>query len=293
MRKLLAAFLVCVIVKTSGVAQPKNVKHIIFIGVDGMGGYAVDRPGNTTLRMMMKKGAYSLKAQSCLPSSSAPNWASHFMGSGPEQHGYTKWNSKTPENPSTVKNEYGLFPTIFYAIKKDKPILSTAVVYEWDGISYLYEKECVDKQADGDGDVETINKAIKVVEENKPAFLFVHLNSPDSAGHSIGFNSTEFYTKVRNADTYIAQIIEATKRAGIFDNTLFLVSADHGGKGKEHGGDTPVERQIPWIWYGKTVRKKGEIKRNITVYDTAPTIAWLLRVQSQKEWIGSAVKEVF
>jgi predicted AlkP superfamily phosphohydrolase/phosphomutase len=114
MRKCLSGFLLSVLTVTACFSQVKNVKHVIFIGVDGMGAYAVDRPANSTFRMMMKKGAYSLKAQSCLPSSSAPNWASHFMGASPAQHGYTKWNSKTPENPSSVTNEYGLFPTIFY-----------------------------------------------------------------------------------------------------------------------------------------------------------------------------------
>jgi predicted AlkP superfamily pyrophosphatase or phosphodiesterase len=275
------------------IGQPKNIKHIIFIGCDGMGAYAIDKPGNTTLKMMMKKGAYSLKAQSCLPSSSAINWASHFMGAGPEQHGYTKWNSKKPENTSSYLNEFGMFPTIFYALKKQEPSTVTAAVYEWKGISYLIEKQSLDKAIDCTGDVETTKQAVNIIEQTKPNLLFIHLNGPDSAGHEIGFNSQEFYTKVKNVDDYISAIISATKKAGIFNQTLFLVSADHGGKNKDHGGDSPVERQVPWIWYGKPLKKTGEIKKNIMVYDTAPTIAWLLGIKAEKAWIGKPVKHPF
>jgi predicted AlkP superfamily phosphohydrolase/phosphomutase len=38
---------------------------------------------------MMENGSYTLKMRSVLPSSSAVNWASMFMGAGPELHGYT------------------------------------------------------------------------------------------------------------------------------------------------------------------------------------------------------------
>lgn len=50
----------------------------------------------------MDAGCYTLKKRSVLPSSSAVNWASMFMGAGPELHGYTEWGSKTPELPSRV-----------------------------------------------------------------------------------------------------------------------------------------------------------------------------------------------
>lgn len=61
----------------------------------------------------MEDGAYTLKKRSALPSSSAINWASMFMGAGPELHGYTEWGSKTPELPSRVLNKNGIFPTVF------------------------------------------------------------------------------------------------------------------------------------------------------------------------------------
>jgi predicted AlkP superfamily pyrophosphatase or phosphodiesterase len=274
-------------------AQIQKVKHVIFIGVDGMGAYAVNRSENTTMRMMMKQGAYSLKALSSMPSSSAPNWASHLTGVPPTEHGFTKWNSRTPDFVSPKQNEFGMYSTIFFALKKQKPQLTSAVVYQWEGIPFLYERTCVIKELKGGDDVATTNAAKQVIENLKPNLLFIQLNSPDSAGHTIGFNSPEFFEKVKKVDTYISDIVAATKKAGIYNNTVFLISADHGGKGKEHGEDTPLEREIPWILYGKPVKKKGLIKRAIMVYDSAPTLAWLLHIKPLKEWSGKAIKDAF
>lgn len=63
------------------------------------------------VKKLMEDGSYTLKKRSALPSSSAINWASMFMGAGPELHGYTEWGSKTPELPSRVLNKNGICPT--------------------------------------------------------------------------------------------------------------------------------------------------------------------------------------
>ena len=65
----------------------------------------------------MNKGAYTLKKRSVLPSSSAVNWASMYMGAGPELHGYCEWGSKVPDLPSREVNKNNIFPTIFSELK--------------------------------------------------------------------------------------------------------------------------------------------------------------------------------
>ena len=77
--------------------------------------------------------------RSALPSSSAINWASMFMGAGPELHGYTQWGSKTPELPSRVLNQHGIFPTIFQLLRDAQPNAEIGCLYEWDGIKYLVD----------------------------------------------------------------------------------------------------------------------------------------------------------
>ena len=85
------------------IEAPKPLaKHVILIGSDGFGAYAFKKAKVPNLRRMMQQGAYSLKARAVLPTSSAVNWASMIMGSGPELHGYTEWGSKTPEVISRI-----------------------------------------------------------------------------------------------------------------------------------------------------------------------------------------------
>ena len=90
------------------VAAPCNAKgkakHVVLIGLDGWGAYSVPKADIPTIKQLMADGAYTLEKRSALPSSSAINWASMFMGAGPELHGYTQWGSKTPELPSRVLN---------------------------------------------------------------------------------------------------------------------------------------------------------------------------------------------
>ena len=90
-----------------------KAKHVVFIGLDGWGSYSVPKADIPHIKQLMADGSYTLEKRTVLPSSSAVNWASMFMGAGPELHGYTQWGSKTPELPSRVLNQHGIFPTIF------------------------------------------------------------------------------------------------------------------------------------------------------------------------------------
>ncbi len=314
---LLTLFLLLCTIYTQ--AQNKKPKHIILIGVDGLGAYSipgsklrainkqlssdtstnfVDEKYHTkakvpTLEKLMKDGAYSLTTRSVLPSSSAVNWASMTMGAGPEIHGYTEWGSKKPELPSRTLDRYGMFPSIFSLLKDQKPDAEIGVVYEWDGIGYLFPKKAVSLDANCEGDSATALTASNYIINKKPNLLFIHLHDVDHIGHSIGHGTPEYYKSVSQTDAYIGQIVQAVQKAGIADETLIIVSADHGGINKGHGGKTMQEMNIPWIAYGKSIKKKGEITESMMTYDTAATIAWLLNLKTPQAWIGRPVKQIF
>ena len=80
MRK--ARYLVLLLCMAFGAnAQVKGVKHVILIGMDGLGAYAMEKADNPVMKQMMAGGSWTLKARSVLPSSSAVNWASMSVGS--------------------------------------------------------------------------------------------------------------------------------------------------------------------------------------------------------------------
>ena len=72
-----------------------------------------------------------------------------------------------------------------------------------------------------------------------------------------------------------------------------LLSADHGGIGKKHGGATMAEIEIPWIVSGPGVVKGTELKNPVNTFDTAPTLVWVLRLKAPSAWIGKPVLEAF
>lgn len=116
-----------------------KAKHVVFIGLDGWGSYSVPKADIPHIKQLMADGSYTLEKRTVLPSSSAVNWASMFMGAGPELHGYTQWGSKTPELPSRVLNQHGIFPTIFQLLRDARPEAEIGCLYEWDGIKYLVD----------------------------------------------------------------------------------------------------------------------------------------------------------
>ncbi len=271
----------------------QKIKHVILIGVDGMGAYVFKKTHLPVMQSMMKNGSWSLEARSVLPSSSAANWASMNMGAGPELHGFTTWGSKTPDMPSRILDEYGMFPSIAGLLRKSRPLSEIGFIYEWDGIGYLFPKAAVNKDLNCDGDIAITNAVVDYIENKKPDFLFVHLHDVDSVGHNAGHDTPEYYAAVERTDAHIGKILKSIARAGIEDETLVLVTADHGGVKKGHGGTSMEEMQIPWIVIGPGIRKNHKIQESIMTFDTAATIAAVLKLNAPQVWIGRPVTSIF
>ena len=197
------------------------------------------------LKRIMESGSYSLKARTVLPSSSSVNWASMLMVSGPTAHGYTEWGSKTPEIPSAKIGNFGIYPSIFGLIRAQKPKANTATVFSWGGIEYLLEKDAIDVVMHVDDDEICTEKASELIIKEKPDFVFIHLSEPDGVGHEIEYDSPEYYAELKKLDLRIGRIYDAIEEAGIADETMFMLSSDHGGTGKGHGGKSPEEIYIP------------------------------------------------
>jgi phosphopentomutase len=94
-------------------------------------------------------------------------------------------------------------------------------------------------------------------------------------------------------DSFAAIIEKGVKDSSFYDDTIFILIADHGGLGKDHGGDTPMERNIPLIFFGKNIKKGYEIKSMAMIYDTAATIAHIFGVKTPQPWIGRPITEIF
>ncbi len=288
-----SVFVLLLIFSFPGTAQPKGIKHVILVGFDGWGAYSVPKADMPTLKMMMEKGAYSLTTRSVLPSSSAVNWASMLMASPPELHGYTQWGSQKPELPSRVIGPGGIFPSVLGQIKVQKPAKMTAVIYNWDGIGYLFEQKMTDTVINASTDNEVIDKTVRMIKDIKPNFLFTYFDEPDGVGHNIGHDTPAYYEQMTKNDLHLTKIMQAVKEAGIEKETLIIVAADHGGINKGHGSITMAEMQTPLIFFGKGVKQQPEMQQSIMIYDIGATIAWIFDLKFPQVWTGRPIKEAF
>ncbi|GHT47125.1 phosphodiesterase [Bacteroidia bacterium] len=278
-------------ISSAAAQQPREwiAQHVILIGLDGWGAYSLEKADMPHVKQLMTAGAYTLKKRSVLPSSSAINWASMFMGAGPELHGYTKWDSKTPELPSRVVSHYGIFPTVFGLLRDAYPQAEIGYEYEWDGMKYLVEQQALNFSKEiinHEKPDSTISVACNYIREAKPNLFAVIIDEPDHTGHVTGHDTPAYYETLHTLDGCIAQIIQATKEAGIYDETIFILTSDH-------GGITMQEMETPFIISGKNVQKGLIFDESMMQFDVAPTIAFLFGLQPPQVWIGRPMKQVF
>ncbi|WP_304198028.1 alkaline phosphatase [Phocaeicola plebeius] len=271
--------------------------HVVMIAFDGWGAYSVPKAEIPNIRQLMSEGCYTLKKRSVLPSSSAINWASMFNGAGTEIHGYTEWNSQTPEIPSRVVNKHGVFPTIYSLLDEQCPLAETGCLAEWEGIKYLIDSLAVDYWGLSVNYEEQPQRLCEMAEEyiksKKPIFVSICFDQLDHVGHADGHDTPSYYNKLNELDAYVGRIIKVLKEIGIYDDTVIIVTADHGGINKGHGGKTLQEMEVPFIISGKNIRSGGEFKESMMQFDTAATIAYALGLKQPQVWIGRPMVQVF
>jgi hypothetical protein len=279
----------------AGELDTQRAGHIIIIGVDGMSPDGVRRANTPVMDRLMKNGSHSMHARTVLPSSSSPNWASMIMGVGPEIHGITSndWERDEAILPPAVTGIEPIFPTIFGTLRQAWPTAAIGAVYHWGGFGRLFEKSAVSYDRPAASEDDAARAAAQYIREKSPAFLFVHLDHVDGAGHSFGHGSPGYYASVERADSLIGLILDAAVAAKIDSDLVVIISADHGGVGRGHGGETLEETEIPFIIAGKGIRKGVELAQPIYIYDIAATAAFVAGVQRPYAWTGRPVLSAF
>lgn len=268
----------------------RGSRHVVVVGVDGMGAEGIRRVRPPNMTRMMERGSWTLGARAVLPTVSAPNWASMIMGAGPVQHGVTsnEWRADKFEIAPICRGSAGIFPTIFGLLREQRPAATIGIFHDWDGFGHLFEKSAVDKAVDAPNPSEAVAEAAKFLTQ-KPTLTFIHLDDVDHAGHNHGWRSSQYDTALIEADRLIGEVERLLRENGMAESTFLLVTADHGGNGDRHGGLSRAEIEIPWILVGPGVRQ-GEITTPVNTYDTAATIARIFGLRPPPCWIGRPVR---
>jgi predicted AlkP superfamily pyrophosphatase or phosphodiesterase len=268
-----------------------GVDHVVIIGIDGLSPRSLQRAETPHLRKLIATGAHTLHARGVMPTSSSPNWASMIMGAGPEQHGVTSndWQTNKFEISPVAVGSGGIFPTIFGVLREQRPSSVIACFHDWEGFGRLLERNAPNVIEHVKDAIETTGRTVRYLKTARPDFLFIHFDGVDHAGHGFGWDSPQYDKAVELTDSLIGALLESLKESGMIERTVVLVTSDHGGKDKGHGGPTMLEIEIPWILNGPGVARGKTIRTPINTYDTAPTVAHILGVKPPACWIGKPV----
>jgi predicted AlkP superfamily pyrophosphatase or phosphodiesterase len=279
-------------------AQNKNkqlAKHVIVIGVDGLSVQGLLKADAPVLHKMIAEGAFKENARTVLPSSSSSNWSAQILGAGPEITGITSndWKPDAKHMTPVSVNKIGRSPSIYDIIHQQRPQAEQGVVFHWDDYGRLLDKGAVNYYEPARTESEAAAKFADYIIAKKPVFALLHLDHVDHAGHEQGHMTPEYLKSIAKADSLIGTVLTAIDKAGMKENTMVMIVADHGGIGKGHGKESDEEINIPVIYYGKGVKKGYKVKQPVYQYDVAATIAFVFGLEVPYSWTSRPVKAAF
>ncbi|MEO6034092.1 MAG: alkaline phosphatase family protein [Verrucomicrobiota bacterium] len=286
-------------------AAPR-AKHVFIISIDGGKPDEILRSEMPVLKKLVKQGAHTWAANTITPSLTLPAHTSMLTGVGMARHKIS-WNNWTPSNGIVT------VPTIFGAAKQEG--FSTAMFVGKEKFRHLLQPGTVDEfnmnrreevvisKSDSGGEVKkkegnvfakfVADEAASYILKNKPGLTFIHFTDADTIGHVSGWGSPEQRNAFADVDVALGVVMKAIRKAGIARESVIIISADHGGHDKGHSKGEPEDMHIPWIAWGKGVKKGFEITAPVGTCDTAATALWLLDVKPIAPMEGMVVNSAF
>ena len=255
------------------------MKKVILILVDGMRPDGFLGCGHDFPAEMLAHSVHDLAARTVMPSVTLPCHMSLFHSVTPERHGILS-NTYVPQvrpvkGICEVLRAAGKSCSFFYNWEELKDLsrpdsLASAVyvsghVYGYEEANPRVTKACLDNMTAGGSD-----------------FSFLYLGWTDAAGHNNGWMSDEYMRSIRGSLDCIRSVCEAAD-----DDTLVILTADHGGHGRSHGSDMDEDMTIPILFWNRNFTSREITGTNII--DIAPTVVTTLGVTPDPEWEGKAV----
>ena len=275
-------------VPTQPLTSPQPISRVLIVSFGGLRPDAIEAADMTTVKALMQSGAYTLNAQTIMPSITLPAYASMVTGTCPAKH-IARWDEYVPQNG------YALGTDIFdltHAVGLRTVLITGAEklrhITEPGSTDYFGFVDNTDEPKD-DTTVETM-----VIEQIREGFglMLVHFPDGEVVGHELNWMSKQQLRAFREKDESLGLFLEVMKSRGFYDGTLIIVTSDHGGHNSDDGSNIPEDMTIPWIISGPQV-VPGELQTPVFIMDTAATVAFALGLPMQPEWDGAPVYEAF
>ncbi len=194
-------------------------------------------------------GGVNMPEKNTQDTSTAPGWCSMLTGEWADVHGVYKNYQPKQVEPKTL----------LISLVEDGKIDSSAFYVSWAGhfskpkatyineLNYIEENKINSKflrANDDDGTIENVLGDINKADCSD--FIFLTLEYTDHNGHGTGFSldNPNYVNGFYSAEEAGASFIEAIKSRPTYDKEdwLILITTDHGGIRRNHGGPSVQER---------------------------------------------------
>lgn len=191
--------------------------------------------------------------------STAPGWCSMLTGFWADTHNVYKNGQPKELDPRTlllelVENQKAESSAFYVSwaghfSRKNATYINEKGYAEENGINATFKRSFGDK-----GTKKSILKDLE--QENCSDFIFSTLEYTDHAGHNSGFSlqNINYVAAFRNAEATAVEIISAIVNRPTYseEDWLILITTDHGGIDKDHGGSS-MEERITFIVSNKQI----------------------------------------
>jgi len=246
--------------------QPRRDAHLIMISIDGLVPEYYLEPARLGLKIpnlikMKLGGAYAEGVEGVFPTVTYPAHTTMITGVRPAVHGIVQNRIfEAPTAPQTKEWYWfadALKAETLWSLAKKSGLITAAVGWPVTvGADIDYNvPEIIDPKenpptskrteqyatpglmakalADGtSGDNTTDGRRCAIseyiVKTYKPNLMLIHVIGLDDAHHKNGPRTPPALQTTERMDGYVGRIIEATRQAGIFDQTTFFLVSDHG-----------------------------------------------------------------
>lgn len=266
------------------------IERAIVISIDGGRPDVLLRADMPNLRKLVNTGTFTFWARTVPVAITLPSHASMLTGVSPERHG-VNWNGDVPALESLRPK----VPTLFEVAMRYG--MSTAMVAGKSKFDAFARIGHIDRSwVKGAKDAEVGDAAVAMLRDYRPEVFFVHFPGCDGAGHKEGWGTPRQVEALADIDAQLGKLLAALDELQLRDKTVIVISADHGGAGRSHGGEDARSQHIPWVVNGPGIRSGYDLTQDarlqVHTEDTFATVCYLLGLDPGAGVEGKAVEQV-
>ncbi len=259
-------------------AGDETDRYVVLISVDGLRPDAISRQSPDELPnfyRMRTGGAFTDNARTdsdyinTMPNHIAQLTGRPVLG----DHGHS-WTSNGDPGDATLHSRKGEYVTSIFDVVESADLRSGVYVSKpklavlnqsFDGVaadSKYASPDSLNGDIDRfvfDSDSEDLTqRMVSELRADPTAFTFLHIRDPDSKGHVWSWSLiswSPYMRSIRRVDRMLGYVLDGIEAdPQLRGNTVVVLTADHGGKGWDHGSKTrPEDYTIPFYVWGADV----------------------------------------